>query len=398
MAVAAMATSMFAADVAARVIMDGSIGGATIKTADGKLADSTGYVWKLNEKEQKDSDAAVFAVNGDKAGAQFQFWYKYDASGSAALNVRSTNVWFKPVDMVKVTVGDVDVGTYKEMIDYWKVADGGRASEHKTYSWSSYATVSGPGVSVEVTPIDGLWLNAGLSAKLGKDAFDFSKNPLAYAAYGVAAKYSFANLIGAPLSAGVSLRDAGLNDVKIISIGCDYGNNYAPGLYAMLNVRLRMEAMEHSFVNTTGATPVVETWKAFGLSAVAIDNYFKYSVGALNVQLRAPVTVRLVKDLVTSDGKKASDNNLADDPAWMSYELKATYGFGPLSAYLDIENDNAITFNNKFAETALSMTVKPGVTFNVGSCALDIGVQVGVPNKAGADVTIDVPFTASVSF
>ena len=101
------AASMFAVDFAATIKMAGDIAGGAVTEG---TADTT-YIWKLNSNDQKDADALVVSVNGDKAGANFQFWYNY-AGNDADLKVRSTNLWFKPIDMVKVTVGDVSVKTY----------------------------------------------------------------------------------------------------------------------------------------------------------------------------------------------------------------------------------------------------------------------------------------------
>ena len=53
------------------------------------------------------------------------------------------------------------------MIDWWKVGSGERADAHQPWTWSGYASVEGPGLSLELTPIAGLWLNAGVTAKPG---------------------------------------------------------------------------------------------------------------------------------------------------------------------------------------------------------------------------------------
>ncbi len=148
-----MATSMFAVDFAARVYMTGNIADGTIDITDDGKKGNAANIWTLSKTDQKDADAFVMSVNGEKSGAAFQFWYNYDASGSADLVVRSTSLWFKPIDQLKITIGDVDVGTYKESMDWWKVASGEKAADHQTWTWSSYATVSGAGISAEYTPI-----------------------------------------------------------------------------------------------------------------------------------------------------------------------------------------------------------------------------------------------------
>ena len=383
---ATFASSVFAADFAARAVMEGNIAGGDKDKVT---------IWSLSEKEQKDADALIVSVNGDNAGAQFQMWYKYDASGSAPLNIRNTNIWFKPIDMLKVTVGDVSVGTYKEMIDFWKVGSGERADAHQPWTWSGYASVEGPGLSLELTPIAGLWLNAGVTAKPGTSFATIGKDSFEYAAYGAAAKYTFADF---PLSAAISWRDAGKGKEKILAVGADYGNNWADGFYGMLNVRMRFEDVKYEITDKNFVEPgkiLQRTWDCGTvLSAIVFDNYFKYSVSGLSIQLRAPVTIRMVSDM---DGKfKASEFGYSD-PSWMAYELYVSYPIGSVTTYLDVENDNAITFNDKFADKVLQMNIKPGVKFNVGACSLDMGVQISLAEGAKS-VSWSVPFLAALAF
>ena len=383
---ATFASSVFAADFAARAVMEGNIaGGGKDKVT----------IWSLSEKEQKDADALVVSVNGDNAGAQFQMWYKYDASGSAPLNIRNTNIWFKPIDMLKVTVGDVSVGTYKEMIDWWKVGSGERADAHQPWTWSGYASVEGPGLSLELTPIAGLWLNAGVTAKPGTNFATIGKDSFEYAAYGAAAKYTFADF---PLNAAISWRDAGKGKEKILAVGAEYGNHWSDGFYGMLNVRMRFEDVKYEITDKNFVAPgkiLQRTWDCgTTLSAIVFDNYFKYSVAGLSIQLRAPVTIRMVSDM---DGKfKASEFGYSD-PSWMAYELYVSYPIGSVTTYLDVDNDNAITFNDKFVDKVLQMNIKPGVKFNVGACSFDMGVQISLAEGAKS-VSWSVPFLAALAF
>ncbi len=386
-----MAASMFAANFAARVVMEGKVADGTI--AKDKKATTTNFL-TLDKKDQKDADALVISTSGDKAGANFQFWYNY-AGNDADLKVRSTNLWFKPVDMVKVTVGDVSVGTYKEMLDWWKVGKGEAAADHVAWGWSGFATVEGSGISVEVTPIDGLWLNAGVTADTGSAFATLKKDANTYAAYGVGAKYA---IPGMPMSAAITWRDAGKDAEKILSVGAEYGNMWAAGFYGFLNIRARFENIEYATVNADAKPmPLALSWKTDKsvLSAVVFDNFVKYSVGAFQVLGRFPVTVRTTKDLT-------GDANASDwgrkDPSWMSYEVKCSYALGQFTPYLDIENDNAITFDEGLKESILNMTVKAATTVNVGSAAIDAGLQIAVPNKKGANLGWSVPFNVAVAF
>ena len=391
-AAATFASSVFATDFAARAVMGGNIAGGDKDKVT---------IWSLSETEQKDADALVVSVNGDNAGAQFQMWYKYDASGSAPLNIRNTNIWFKPIDMLKVTVGDVSVGTFKEKIDWWKVGSGERADAHQPWTYSGYASVEGSGLSLELTPIAGLLLNAGVTAKPGTNFATIGKDSFEYAAYGAVAQYTFADF---PLSVAISWRDAvkvegkEKKTEKILAVGAEYGSHWSDGFFGMLNVRMRFEDVKYKYIDKEVTKPgeiLERTWDCGTvLSAIVFDDYFKYSVAGLSIQLRAPVTIRLVDDM--DDKLKASAFGYSD-PSWMAYELYVSYPIDAVTTYLDVENDNAITFNDKFADKVLQMNIKPGVKFNVGACALDMGVQISL--KEGAkDVSWSVPFTAALAF
>ncbi len=103
------------------------------------------------------------------------------------------------------------------------------------------------------------------------------------------------------------------------------------------------------------------------LAGIALDNMVKYQAGPFTVLGRFPITIRgLANPLVDYDSlavygvtKAQVDAAFAAiDPCWMAYEIKATYPIDAFTLYLDIENDNAITFNDDFAEKMLSMTFK----------------------------------------
>ncbi|MBR1639442.1 MAG: hypothetical protein IJ688_08660 [Treponema sp.] len=397
----AMAASVFAVDFAARTVMEGSIAGGTIDIDGDKEKEGTLTFWNLSAKDQKDADALVVSVNNDNAGAKFQMWYKYDGTDPMNLGVRGANIWFKPIDMLKVTVGDVSLKTFGETLDYWKSPDGGDAATHQTWSWSGYSSIEGAGIALELTPVDGLWIAGGLVAKTGSDfaAIKFnSKDDETYASWGIDVKYGLAGVAGIPMNIAASYRDAGKDGVKIAAIGAEYGNRYGSGLYALFNARFRFENFSYSAVDSkVGAYGTSYTWKKKNaLQAVAFDTMFRYKVEALEILGRFPVTLRTVQD-VTANGKKASDYDFKN-PSWMSYELKVIYALDGLNVYLDVENDTAVTFDKNFAETCLDMNVQPGITCNFGGAALDLGLKLDIPNKKGANLGWSVPFNVAIAF
>ena len=408
----AMAASMFAVDFAARVYMTGTVADGVIDIndkaqnetkADSATKDSTLNFWNLNQTDQKDGDALVMSVNGDQAGANLQLWYKYTGS-DATPSIRSTNLWFKPIDMLKITVGDISVGTYKETIDWYKAPVGNSSADFNSWGgagkFSSYATVEGAGLSIEATPVDGLWLNAGVVSsteekeRFAKITFNEDKEDDTYASWGFAAKYDFANLLGLPLSTAASYRDKGLNKYKVAAIGAEYGNRFGDGFYGFLNTRFYFGKD-----SITDPESNVYTMKNVALTGIAFDNMLKYQVGSFQIVARLPVILRGIANPEVAGVKLYDKYESKDcDPSYLCYEIKATYPIGAFTIYLDVENDNAVTFNDSFVETLLKMSVQPGATFNVGTCALDLGMKVDVPSNKSTNIKWSVPFTMSVAF
>ena len=399
-AAAVLATSVFAVDLAANVHM----------TAD-VLSGDKDHVefFELNKKEQKDNDALVLSANLDNAGAQFQFWYEYDGSGDMALKVRSTSLWFKPIDMLKVTVGDIDVGIYKEMLHFCKDPNGHKVDLYKPSEWGGWAyyynsysgtaVAAGSGFLCELTPIDGLWIGLALAAGAGTHSYpDWNssdtasiiltwadgtadENKFKYREWGVGAKYDLNGLAGIPLSVGVSWRDTGKGNFKLLGIGADYGNRWAEGLYAMVNGRLRFNDVRNGEQKGSGT-----------LDGVTIDNYFRYGVGAFEAQLRAPVTIRLTGD--------------DDDPSWLVWSAEVSYRLDGFTPYLLFGNDlnsvGAYDLSDKFGDT-FGMQIQPGARFSVGACAIDAGVKLEIVSKKdnGNDnlgFKYSVPVTLDITF
>ena len=363
-----LASSVFAADMAAKVYMTGDL-------ASGD-ADNGVNFFKLNAVDQKDADALVVSANGDNAGAKFQFWYNYDGSGKADLVVRSTSLWFKPIDMVKITLGDVEGDGYTEQIHWWQDATGASLAQASAWDgrWSNYNTASGAGFEVEVTPISGL--TAKLTVAPGTGNVFANTKIAGTAAYGVSLAYSFADLTGLPISAQLAWRDQGAKKAQsILAVGADYGAAFGAGFYGFLNARFYFDSGNKGDYSHTGDNK---------LRGICLDNYLKYSVGNLKVMACVPVTIRVSGE----DG----------DTSFMTFDFKATYGIGAYTPYLEIMNNgNAGNYSPIAFDGSKDfyVAVKPGVTFNVGSCSLDVAFLAEIGKDS---FKWSVPFTAGVAF
>ncbi len=424
------AASMFAVDFAATVKMEGDIAGGAV--SDGT---DTTYIWKLNSKDQKDADALKLSVSGDNAGASFQFWYKYTGGSEASatttvttqltdkdgkslakkaddgstsitstattsitknsmIQARSTSIWVKPVDWLKITLGDVSCGTYCEKLHWWKAAAGNDYASAKSWDhgYSSFASVEGAGIAAELTPVDGLTVVAGIAAGCDTNFLSFveGSSTVAVGAYGLSAVYNLSSVAEIPLSIGVSWRDEGTDKVKILAVGFDYGNAFADGFYGMLNARM-------FFSNKVGGNYLTAN-NAFKMTGIAFDNFFRFKAGAMTIDLRAPFVLRGLAGSF-ADG---SAINAANDPSYMYLSAKFSYALDGLTIYVGAGSDydeslKGWVFNSTFGDN-FYLTIHPGVTFNVGACAFDIGARFDIQDGAKHPFKWAIPFSATVGF
>ena len=419
------AASMFAVDFAAKVQMAGSIAK--------KNGDNVDFI-TLDKKDQKDADALVISASTDKAGANFQFWYNYcggaapeakttadkNEDGSltgtfttaftpnSIIQVRSVKLWFKPIDQLKVTVGDVSCGIFGEKLHYWKDPCGNDYASASSWDhgYSSYATVEGAGIAAELTPIDGLTVVAGIAAGCDTNFISFVENvsTVAVKAYGVSAAYNLSSVADLPVTIGVSWRDEGTDAIKILAIGADYGNAFAEGFYGMLNARM-------FFSQKVGSATVSATGKDYKMTGIAFDNFFRFKTGAMTIDLRAPIILRgLAGQTVSADGV-ATALNETNDPSYMYLSAKFSYALDGLTIYVGAGSDyddslNGWVFNKDFGDN-FNLTIHPGVTFNVGACAFDIGARFDIKDAVASTTNANakyhpfawsIPFTATIGF
>lgn len=376
------AASMFAADFAAKNKLTGSVAGGD--------KDST-YIWKLNSEDQKDADALVVSVNSDNAGAQMQFWYKYDGkdndavlaledgdtkvygikgSANQLLRVRSTKIWFKPVDMLKITVGDLSTKLFGETLHYWK-DPAGTAWNQWYNGYSGYGTVEAAGIEFELTPVSGLLITGGIASGTDTNFVSIVKDTdTVVKAYGVGVSYDLSGLASIPLTVGAEFRDAGTKVEKVLGIGAKYGNRYGSGFYGMVEGRLRMNEDDSGKLN-----------------GITINNHFRYSAGAFEAQLRAPVTIRL------------ADN----DPSWLAWSAKVSYALDGFTPYFLFGNDlnNAGAYKLDDMADTFGIELKPGVTLNVGAASIDLAALIDIAPKCGANtnaVSWSIPFEIGLAF
>ncbi len=376
----------FAIDTSASVYMTGNLA----FNSDG----STHFINVYNTN-QKDSDLLQFSLNGDKAGASFRLWTNLagtDSDSSTYVYMRSAVLWFKPIDMLKISVGNVGTYLYMERLHWWKTPVGGKASYTEDWDkrWSDYCGVEGGGISLALTPIKGLTFT--LSSAPGFDTdndgsvtgFSIAKNgDLTYNDWGATVKYQ----ISKSFSVATGWRDMGSDGstkskgyvmsewedyYKLLTVGFDYSGN---GFYGFIQPRILFS-------------------QYYDLEAISFDNYIKYSSDAFTLQGRFPFIYR-----VEESGE--------DDPSYLIYEVKASYAMDGFTPYVVITNDDVnyvpLTFgtaaNGDSLEDSFAIEVKPGVTMTMGAGTFDVGVAV-YSNVKGSDPSYGwaIPIDFRVNF
>jgi len=247
--------------------------------------------------------------------------------------------------MLKVTVGDVSMDSYKEHIFWWHGVYGGTVGRDDwTAKGGDY--IAGAGAKLELTPIENLSIEAGMFAGTGNALFSTNKDS-SYGAFGLKAKYGFG-----PGSATVIFANKGQDQLKLLGIGADFSG--IEGLYAMANVTLGLN-------------------NADGLVSVAVDDYFEYSLDALKLQAHLPF-------VLFKDGD--------DFKAGLLATFKASYALDGFTPYLLISNepDNPVAgWDFSADEFNFTMTFKPGVEFKVGDAAFNVAFRADVASKAAND-------------
>ena len=111
LAAAAIATSVFAADVSAAAKIDG-----TLFSYDN--AKTFSLLKQVNGSHVYAQPNITFSVSDDKAGAKILITADADQGDKTNVFLGNQTIWFKPVDALKITVGNYDVALNKESIKW----------------------------------------------------------------------------------------------------------------------------------------------------------------------------------------------------------------------------------------------------------------------------------------
>jgi len=344
-AAAIFATSVFAADVSAGVRLEGSL-----FNWDGSNASAL----TLKHNNQFYHAPISFSISDDKAGGQLKLTdldanngtnpdpakpNEYDKT--APIVSSAWQIWFKPVDALKITVGCWANTLNQEKID-WCNSDSKIAGDDGDLgSWV-----------ITLAPVDGLSIDLAFTQEFGK--FWFQSNEIA--------SLAFMMHYGADFGTISAMFDARSN-FKDLRFGAGYANNFS-GL--------------DMFVNVLGFYNGDEFKKVRG------EVYLGYAADALNIQ------AFIVGGYNLKGGFDASwwhVGNSGAAGAFVGMSAKFSYALDGITPYIYIKDTN-------FLADSFSMTIKPGFTTNVGCCAIELAVDI----TAASTIKVDVPVNFKVSF
>ncbi|MCR5217702.1 hypothetical protein [Treponema sp.] len=382
----------FSLTTQARAILSGNLAEGTKQEGE----DAKYEFFKLNSKAQKDDDGIVIDFSEGSFGGRLALWYEVNSSlqGSSGSNVsfRRSNIWFKPLDSLKITLGYTGCDQlYKERIDEWKVGNPFNLNERdwsKHPGYINYSDVDEMGLGFESRAIEGLVLTGGIARRWGSPG-NFGKSfwnksgdaDSTYDAWGLTARYYYNKLC---FQAGY--RDNGSQSWKVCRAALGYEDN---GIYAFAQSCLGIDYKSES--------------DEYELSGICMDLYGEYKVDAWTFIAHLPLTFRLTDE--------------DEDPDYFEYVLEAKYNTGKIanmdsfSPYIKIgsmnhDGDNKYAFIrlNDQLKDSVNFDITPGAEFNIGPCTIDIGYELLIHSKLYTDanncnkVEWKIPVKAEIKF
>ena len=334
-AAAVLATSVFAADVSAGVRIEGSL----FDYSKDSISALT-----INHNNQFYHAPIAFSISDDKAGGTLKLTDLDGADSPDTVQSRCWSIWFKPDDILKITVGEWTGAMNQEHID-WCNTDSGIGAEDGTYTLS---LTPADGVSVDVTTVPG-WGKAWMSKAGDADA--------AIAPLGLLFNYSadFGK---------ISAVFEGKDNFKTLKFGAAYANNFS-GFDMFVNVL-------GFYANDNFAKVRAELWGQYSADALTFQAFI---VGGYNLKGGYDYSWWHV-------GKSGAEG------AFVGALLKLSYALDGATAYLYVKSVN-------FLADPFAIEIKPGVTTNVGLCAIECAADV---NLNGSAVTFGIPVNFTVKF
>jgi len=367
-AAAVLATSVFALDISAMIQLDGNL--ATI--ADGKFnaielnewdpQGSSDFVWKFNA-DAGQAGATVFSyAPGDK------HWVVNDNQ-----NVQEWNLWFKPIDTLKVTVGYIGY-------DYG-------VKPHFGW-WSAVINREDYGFAADLD-LGALKLSAGIGA-----AYTGLWGSRAYNTYWFDKDYVGLRKLGAFWLGGAYTIDG----VGTIGGSINRGAKVNPHGFAQTQQwGATPMAFDFYFANQPwGQTGyfadlalVMKEKNCYGGSEDDFNLELDRLTGQLYFEFHADAITVYVVDVLELNFAENADMDTNPKIFKDGFELKAQYALDAVTPYVQIDG---------YGIMDKSLGIKVGFGFNVGTCAIDVGPNFALSFADDFAATVTLPIEFTVNF
>ena len=422
-AAAVLATSVFAADVSAKVKLDGNL-----LNVDGtKEKDGVSAVMIKHNTDESWNPVLKMAVSGDNYGAEVGFYIgNWDATKMGDWNhgygtgLKEWKIWFKPIDVLKFNIGRIDASLNTDSIDYdtrvynydewgyqaelaidaFTLNLGFHMDQAQSWLWQEQVTVKqadgttdavdalGNKIYETKTHVRGLGIKAAYAADFGtiialadfKDTFE---------TIFVGAGYN--NQFG-------DLRlfvDAGFKSEKTreVTLKNEYGNAWKK-LKAGKTVGSTDEAdydpIKVNFENVFSVLADVDV--KYNKDAFGIEAYAKLD---MIMSYKKPVALPAGVGATWFDG---GFNYEKENGTALFFKTKITYAFDPCTVYFYFKDENLLS-------STFAADIRLGAKGSVGSANWDIcgKIETGKGGKfntleAGNKVNFSIPVSFDVAF
>ena len=413
-AAAVLATSVFAADVSAKVKLDGNL-----LNVDGtKEKDGLSAVMIKHNTDESWYPVLSMAVSGDNYGASVGFYignwdygnvkiddkeYPLNWQGwnhGYGVGLKEWKIWFKPIDVLKFNIGRIDASLNTDSID----------NDTRVYNYDEW------GYQAELA-INAFTLNLGFHMDQGEswlwqeavEVKDANGNTLTDAA-GNKITEGKTHVRGLGLKAayaadfGTIIALADFKDTfETIFVGAGYNNQFGDlRLFADAGFKTAKNYKIKGLKNQWGNKLTVKgaDGKDKDVEVTLKDAFFvggdvdvKYNKDAFGVEAYAKFEMLLsYKDRV-ADFNTEKENGTA-----LFFKTKLTYAFDPCTVYFYFKDTNLLS-------STFASTIKLGANGSVGSATWDVcgQIETGKGGKfnaleAGNKVNFSIPVSFAVAF
>ena len=436
-AAAVLATSVFAADVAAKVRITGKIfdyvTGGSYNADTGALEGAP-----VNEKGDEAAEFRLLSAwtqsvwyeapyitlstSTDNAGANVNFITGYNAS--KAVSVDRVNVWFKPIDLLKVQAGTIGFNMNTETIDYSNIS--GMA---KDFGYALDIAQDAITFDLGLGTDNNGWFFEDAQAKYGTKedpATAYVKD--LYAIFGYSADFgtikAFFEYQGKSVD-GIKEAMAATPDLTklkynptTIKFGAGYANTIdslsffvdVVGTSKSAATDKEMDLAKLYALTAGKAMPGIVTdkdGKARSVFGLAFDAFAAYSADALTVKGYVKGDIADFGHLTLKDGEMKEDI-MADNNFSLGLKLRADYKLdNGIGLYAYFNNANLLRKEVQGTDTdptsVFVSTIKLGASGSVGIASWETALQLDTGKVGGKDakynkVNVSMPVWVQVAF